>query len=46
MADVLKNLVVLKKLAEQDLDDTNMIQSNQVFANPSKKEVSNPKYTP
>ena len=46
MADVLKNLAVLQKLAQKDLDDTNMIQSNQVFANPSKEEVTNPKYTP
>ena len=46
MADVLKNLAVLQKLAQKDLDDTNMIQSNQVFANPSKEEVKNPKYTP
>jgi hypothetical protein len=47
MANVLKNLVVPQKLAQKDLDDTNMIQSNQVlFANPSKEEVTNPKYTP
>ncbi len=46
MADVLKNLAVLQKLAQKDLDDTNMIQSNQVFTNPSKEEVKNPKYTP
>ena len=35
MANVLKILVVPQKLAQKDLDDTNMIQSNQVFANPS-----------
>ncbi len=47
MADVLKNLVMLQKLAQKDLDNTNMIQSNyQVFTNPSKEEVTNPKYTP
>ncbi len=46
MADVLKNLVVPQKLAQEDLDDINMIQSNQVVANPSKEEVTNPKYTP
>ncbi len=46
MADVLKYLVVPQKPAQKDLDDTNMIQSNQVFAYPSKEEVSNPKYTP
>ncbi len=46
MADVLKNLVMPKKLAQRDLDDTNMIQMNQVFTNPSKKEVTyNSKYT-
>ena len=45
MADVLKNLVVTQKLAQKDLDNTNMIQSNQVVANPSKEEVTNPKYT-
>jgi hypothetical protein len=27
-------------------EDTNMIQPNQVFANPSKEEVTNPKCTP
>ncbi len=37
MADVLKNLAVLQKLAQRDLDNTNMIQMNQVFANPSKR---------
>ena len=42
MADVLKNLVVLQKLAQRDLDNTNMIQMNQVFANPSKEEVTYP----
>ena len=46
MANVLKDLVVPQKLAQQDLDNTNMIQSNQVFANLSKEEVTNPKYTP
>jgi hypothetical protein len=46
MADVLKDLVMPQKLAQKDLDDTNMIQPNQVFANPSKEEVTNPKYTP
>jgi hypothetical protein len=46
MANVLKNLVVLQKPAQKDLDNTKMIQSNQVFANPSKEEVTNPKYTP
>ncbi len=46
MADVLEDLAVQQKLAQQDLDDTNMIQSNQVFTNPSKEEVTNPKYTP
>ncbi len=46
MADVLKNLVVPQKPAQKDLDDTNMIRSNQVFANPSKEEVTNPKYNP
>jgi hypothetical protein len=40
MADVLKDLVVQQKLAQQDLDDTNMIQSNQVFSNSSKEEVN------
>ncbi len=43
MANVLKNLVMLQKLAQRHLDDTNMIKSNQVFANPSKEEVRNPK---
>ncbi len=42
MANVLKNLVVLQKLAQRDLDNTNMIQMNQVFANPSKEEVTYP----
>jgi hypothetical protein len=46
MADILKYLVVPQKPAQKDLDDTNVIQSNQVFANPSKEEVTNPKYTP
>ena len=46
IADVLKNLVILQKLAQRDLDNTNMIQLNQVFANPSKEEVTNPKYIP
>jgi hypothetical protein len=46
MADVLKYLVVPQKPAQKDLDDKNMIQLNQVFANPSKEEVTNPKYTP
>ena len=39
MADVLKKLVMPQKLAQIDLDDTNMIQLNQLFANPSKEEV-------
>ncbi len=42
MADVLKNLVVLQKLAQRDLDNTNMIQMNQVFTNPNKEEVTYP----
>jgi hypothetical protein len=42
MANVLKNLVVLQKLALRDLDNTNMIQMNQLFANPSKEEVPYP----
>ena len=46
MANVPKNLVVPQKLAQKDLDNTNMIKSNQVFANPSKEEVTNTKYTP
>jgi hypothetical protein len=46
MADILKYLVVSQMPAQKDLDDANMIQSNQVFANPSKEEVTNPKYTP
>ena len=46
MADVLKNLVKPQKLAQIDLDDTNMIQSNQVFTNPSKEEVTNPNIYP
>ena len=46
MADVLKNLVVPQKLAQKDLDDTNMIQSNQVFSNHSKEKVPNPKIYP
>jgi hypothetical protein len=46
MADVLKNLVVPQKLAQWDLDNTNMIQSNQIVANPSKEEATNPKCTP
>jgi hypothetical protein len=46
MADVLKNLVVPQKLAQKDQDNTNMIQSNQVFASPSKEEVTNPKIYP
>ncbi len=46
MADVLKKLVVQKKASTIGLDDINMIQSNEVFANPSKEEVTNPKYTP
>ena len=43
MVDVLKNLVVPQKPAQKGLDNTNMIQSNQVFTNPSKEEVTNPK---
>jgi hypothetical protein len=43
MANVLRNLVVPQKLAQIDLDDTKRIQLNQVFANPSKEEVPNPK---
>ena len=46
MADVLKNLVAPQKLAQNNLDNTNMIQSNQVFTSPSKVEVPHPKYTP
>jgi hypothetical protein len=46
MANVLKKLVVPQKLAQKDLEDTNMIQSNQVFAKPSKEEVTHSKYTP
>jgi hypothetical protein len=42
MTDVLKSLVVLQKLAQRDLGDTNRIQLNQVFANPSKEKVTNP----
>ncbi len=42
MANVLKNLVVLQKIAQRDLDNTNMIKTNQVFANPSKEEVTHP----
>jgi hypothetical protein len=42
MANVLKTLVVLQKLAQRDLDNTNMIQMNQVFANYSKEEVTYP----
>jgi hypothetical protein len=42
MANVLKNLAVLQKLAQRDLDNTKMIQMNQVFANPSKEEVTCP----
>jgi hypothetical protein len=34
------------KASQRDLDNTNMIQMNQVFANPSKEEVKDPKYTP
>ena len=45
MANVLKYLVVRQKPAQKDLDDTNMIQLNQVFTNPSKEEVTNVKYT-
>jgi hypothetical protein len=45
MANVLKYLVVPQKPAQKDLDDTYMIQSNQVFTNPSKEEVTNVKYT-
>ena len=43
MADVLKNLVLPQNLAQIDLEDTNRIQLNQVFTNPSKEEVTNPK---
>ncbi len=47
MVDVLKDLAVPQKPAQQDLNNTDMIQSNQVFVNPSKEEeVTNPKYTP
>ena len=46
MADVLKYLVVSQKPAQKDLDDTNMIQSNQVFTTPSKEEVTNPRIFP
>ena len=46
MADVLKNLVVPQKLAQIDLDNTNRIWMNQVFTNPSKEEVTNPKIYP
>ncbi len=46
MADVLKNLAVPQKLAQIDLDDTNRIQLNQVFTNPSKEEATNPKIYP
>jgi hypothetical protein len=43
MADELKYLVVPQKLvAQRDLDNTNMIQMNHVFTNPSKEEVTNP----
>ena len=42
MANVLKNLVVLQKLAQRDIDNTSMIQMNQVFANPGKEEVTYP----
>ena len=41
MANVLKNVVVLQIAAHIDLDDTNMIQMNQVFTNLSKEEVIN-----
>jgi hypothetical protein len=44
--NVLKNLVVPQKLAQNDLEETNMIQMNQVLSNPSKEEVTNLKYTP
>jgi hypothetical protein len=46
MANVLTNLAVPQKLAQKDIDNTNIIQSNQDAANPSKEEVTNPKYTP
>ena len=42
MASVLKNLVLPQKLVQRDREDTNMIQMNQVFANPSKEEVTYP----
>ena len=46
MADVLRNLVLPQKLAQIDLDNTNRIQLNQVFTNPSKEEVTNTKIYP
>ena len=46
MADALKDLVMPQKPAQKDLDNTNMIQPNQVFTSPSKEEVTNSKYTP
>ena len=46
MADVLKNLAVPQKLAQRDLEDTNRVQLNQVFTNPSKEQDQTPKYTP
>jgi hypothetical protein len=36
------NLVLLQKAAQIDLDNTNMIQMNQVFPNHIKEEVINP----
>ena len=42
MANILKILVVPQKLAQRGSDDTNRIQLNQVFTDPSKEEVANP----
>ena len=42
MVYVLKNLVVLQKLPQRDLDATNMIQMNQVFTISNKEEVTYP----
>jgi hypothetical protein len=46
MVDVFKNLVMPQKVAQQAPDNTDMIQMNQVFANPSKEEVTYPKIYP
>ncbi len=46
MADVLIYLVLPQKLAQIEPANTNKIQLNEVFTNPSKEEITNPKIYP